>query len=512
MLEDHPDFTGNDLERLQQFIFKQQMHSMLEFCARWGGLDVRTESRNVAKPHVSLLRVTGEPNVERVSTDVQRLSLPDTSMMTSVVSLVMPHVTRSNALPSVSDSVSPVTGEESCDESLTEADGDLLLMDSEPDDGLVCMTGGVKAVVGGGVHKSSTLTGVWRRLVGGIHDAVKRVSDDFNVSSMDGSDMSVLRLLWFMTVAFGMVLVLFVCCLSMACLFPIMAEVLTKVSAAARLATAKTVHFLPAVENVKPYPLLVLNRRLDASQNVMKRSFDNVTLSFASIKAGLGLVGRKSSYTILSWEKLTENRVHALEIKINSTEEKLASLQGEVADERLKQNAFFFNVSGHLDKFACNDRVDALESSLREVQTGNLTMVDGKVVHVLDVTQTPEFKSLLDKHTKSLEEIQTLRSRLEVLENKTCAAPEEVKALQDSLAAIQIQVNTLTHPEWDLQQIRLTAKYQVQVMVVYTVLGSATLILWTIQAANWAQSIDLPISVGGIMSMIWRFVTYNPVI
>lgn len=452
--------------------------------------------------------------MERVSTDVQRLSLPDTSMMTSVVSLVMPHVTRSNALPSVSDSVSPVTGEESCDESLTEADGDLLLMDSEPDDGLVCMTGGVKAVVGGGVHKSSTLTGVWRRLVWGIRDAVKRVSDDFIVSSMDGSDMSVLRLLWFMTVAFGMVLVLFVGCLSMACLFPIMAEFLTKVSAAASLATAKTVQFLPAVENVKPYPLLVLNRRLDASQNVMKRSFDNVTLSFASIKAGLGLVGRKSSYTILSWEKLTENRVHALEIKINSTEEKLASLQVDVFDRRFEQDAFFLNVSGRLDNLTCSihDRVNALELGMRAVQTSDLAMVNGKVVQVLDVTRTPEYKRLHGMHTESLDEIKKLKTRLEVLENKTCAAPEEVKTLQDSLAEIQKRVNTLTHPEWDLQQIRLTAKYQVQVMVVYTVLGSTTLILWTIQAANWAQSIDLPISVGGIMSMIWRFVTYNPVI
>lgn len=110
-------------------------------------------------------------------------------------------------------------------------------------------------------------------------------------------------------------------------------------------------------------------------------------------------------------------------------------------------------------------------------------------------------------HTESLDEIKKLKARLEVLENKSCASPEEVKTLKDSLAEIQKQVNTLTHPEWDLQQIRLTAKYQVEVMVIYTILGGTTLILSTIQAVNYAQSFNYPVSVGGIVSMIWRFVT-----
>ena len=285
------------------------------------------------------------------------------------------------------------------------------------------------------------------------------------------------------------------------------------VSVAVSLATTETALQLPAVE--KSYRSLVLYQPLVLPRNSLKLEQENApALSLAKMRAGFALGGKTGAYTALSWEKLTEIRMHALEIKVNSTEEKLASLQVDVFDRRFEQNAFFLNMSGRLDNLTCSihDRVNALELGLRAVQTSDLAMVNGKVVQVLDVTQTPEYKRLHGMHTESLDEIKKLKARLEVLENKTCAAPEEVKTLQDSLAAIQKQVNTLTHPEWDLQQIRLTAKYQVQVMVVYTVLGSATLILSTIQAVNWAQSFDFPVSVGGIMSMIWRFVTYDPVI
>jgi len=111
-------------------------------------------------------------------------------------------------------------------------------------------------------------------------------------------------------------------------------------SVAVSLATAEPALLLPAVE--KSYRSLVLYQPLVLPQNPLKLEQENApALSLAKMRAGFALGGKTGAYTALSWEKLTEIRMHALEIKVNSTEERLASLQVDVFDRRFEQNAFF---------------------------------------------------------------------------------------------------------------------------------------------------------------------------
>lgn len=494
ILAEHADFTSRHFEQFQEHTTGYQLFSMIELCANWEILYVTDIYSGAPQLGISPSCVASKTNASCAGLSMNVASVNPAGILTSIPKSEMPVVTGSKFFE---PTLGPVTmGGNACDDLCTDNDLDDLLEPSVAvkDD---------KPVVSGGVCAPFTFMSMYNRLAGSVCAAVRGVIDDFTRSGMDGKAISVPLLLLYSFFAFGVVLISLVACMCMVLLVSIVADSLAKIPATVSLVSAAPSLLLPAAET--HYRPLVSNQQLMKTRAVVTRGFKNVTLSFATLKASSALGGKTGSYMALSWEKLTEIRMHALEIKINSTEDGLAALKKEVSQGRLDLEVRFLNISrttSHLDNLTCSirDRVNALELNLHDMQSSNLTTVDGQVVQFLDVTQIPEYKKLSDEHAVLWEHYRELETRLKLVEDRKCVTPE-------SLDEIRKQMDSLTHPEWALQQIRLTAGYQVHIMVGYTLLGGSTLVLAIIQAANRAQSMGVPVSVGGILSMMWTFVT-----